>query len=281
MKIIVHKVLKIFYHMAMSKKIALSFLLLSFIGMILCIWKDSFQIISYFAQDSYITPTVLVISSDDWGGSNPPETIEDLEKLENTLSLVTDAKGKSLVLTAYTNPAEPDFEKIILENYTSYSYRYCYLFKPEVATKLRELNEKGLVDIEFHGREHYNIPLWFDLLKNDFPGYRKACIDKYILFREGPAWDIKADPRLPYIVTSFIDASVYPAKALSVEKQIEMFTSGINLMETELGVKPSVFTPPGYCYDTNTLKAMYLSGLYYLDSIKKIIPHLHVKEDRS
>ena len=274
MKTATYKASRIFYLTAMSKKTALSFLILSFIGLILCIWKDSSKIKSYFMQDSYITPTVLVISSDDWGGAKPPETVEDLDKLRETLMSVTDAKGKPLVLTAYLNPAEPDFEKIVDSNYTSYSYRYCYRNKPDVASKLRELNENGLVDIEFHGREHYNIPLWLDLLKDDYPGYRKACMAKHILFREGPAWDIKADPRLSYIVNSFIDASVYPPKALPVEKQVEMLTSGMNLMETELGVKPIIVTPPGYCYDTNTLKAMYLSGLYYLDSIKKSIPQV-------
>ena len=169
MKTTGYKASRIFYLMAMSKKTALSLLLMSFIGLILCIWKDSSKIKSYFMQDSYISPSVLVISSDDWGGSNPPETVEDLKKLEETLSSVTDAEGKPLVLTAYTNPAEPDYEKIITENYNSYSYRYCYIDKPEVASKLRELNKSGLVDIEFHGREHYNIPLWFNLLKNDYP----------------------------------------------------------------------------------------------------------------
>lgn len=263
-----------FYLKILSPKTALFFFLLSVLGLILCFWKESDEIKSYFTQDFYISPTVLVISSDDWGGAIPPETVEDLEKLEEALSSVKDANGKPLVLTAYINPAEPDFEKIIADNYTSYSYRYCYLDKPEVASKLRKLNKNGLVDIEFHGREHFNIPLWLDLLKNDYPGYRKACDSEDILFREGPSWNIKADPRLPYIVRSFIDASVYPPKALPVKRQIEMLTSGLNLMETEFGVKPLVFTPSGYCYDTNTLEAMYLTGLFYLDSVRKIIPQV-------
>jgi len=221
---------------------------------------------SYFAQDTCWTPPVLVISSDDWGGVNPPETVEDLDKLRDTLLSVTDAKGQPLVLTAYLNPAEPDFERISESEYTSYSYRYCYQNRPQVASRLRELHEAGLVDIEFHGREHYNIPLWLSLLKEDRPGYRKACRDGHIPWREGPGWDVEADPRLPFLRQSFLDASSYPAGALSVDKQHEMIASGLAMMEDELGVRPVVFTPPGYAYDTNTLSAMHLARIKFLDS---------------
>jgi len=217
---------------------------------------------------------VLVVSSDDWGGISPPETAEDLDKLRHVLQSVTDAGGKPLVLTVYLNPAGPDFERISESKYKSYFYRYCYRDKPDVAFRLHELHEASLIDIEFHGREHYNIPLWLDLLRQDHPGYREACHDGRIPWREGPGWDVEADLRLPLLRQSFLDASSYPTKALSVEKQHEMIASGLAMMEDELGVRPTVFTPPGYAYDMNTLHAMGLAGIWFLDSKIRSVPHV-------
>jgi hypothetical protein len=241
----------------------------SAICLVVCLWRERDEWLSYFSQKSCCTPPVLVVSSDDWGGVSPPETVEDLNGLRDTLKSVSDAKGRPLVLTAYMNPAEPDFEAIRRGRYASYSYRYCYQSKPEIAARLRELHKAGLVDIEFHGREHFNIPLWLDLLKHDHPGYRQACDAGHIPFREGLGWDVRADPRLPFLVASFADAATYPPKSLPVERQREMIASGLSMMEKELGVKPVILTAPAYLCDTNTLRAMALVGIPFLDSINR------------
>jgi len=256
-----------------SRKIAFCLFAVSTALLAICIWRHGDQVWSYFAQESYWTPPVLVVSSDDWGGVNSPETVEDLDKLRDVLMSVTDAEGKPLTLTAYMNPAEPDFERIYEEQYSSYSYRYCYRNKPEVALRLRELHEEGLVDIQFHGREHYNIPLWLSLLRDDHPGFREACRACRIPWRESPGWDGKAgtDPRLPFLRQSFLNASSYPTKALSVEEQREIIASGLAMMEAELGLRPVIFTAPGYAYDTNTLHAMALAGIWFIDSNKRRI----------
>jgi hypothetical protein len=217
---------------------------------------------------------MLVISSDDWGGANPPETTEDLDRLSDVLKSVTDARGNPLVLTVYLNPAEPDFKAIAASEYTSYSYRYCYRDKPQVAQQLRELHEAGILDIQFHAREHYNIPLWLSLLQEDRPGFREACVAGCIPWREGPSWDVEADPRLPFLRQSFIDASSYPPKALPVEKQSEMISTGLAMMKSELGIQPVLLTAPGYAYDTNTLHAMGCVGIWHIDSNRGRIRHV-------
>jgi len=256
---------------AASKRTAFCAFVASTALLAACLWKECDQWRSYFAQQWCWTPPVLVISSDDWGGANPPETAEDLEKLRDTLQSVTDAAGSSLVLTAYLNPAEPDFERISESKYETYFYRYCYRDKPDIALRLHELHEAGFIDIEFHGREHFNIPLWLSLLKEDHPGFREGCRAGHVPWREGPGWDVEADPRLPFLRQSFLDASSYPTKSLSIEQQREMIASGLAMMESELGIRPTVFTPPGYAYDTNTLHAMSLAGIQFLDSVKRTV----------
>ena len=228
-----------------------------------CLW--------YFAQKSCWTPPALVISSDDWGETSPLETVADLDKLQETLSSVTDASGRPLVLTTYLCPAEPNFEEIAEKQYTGYSWRYCYRDKPEVAARLRELHEAGLVDIEFHGREHSNIPLWLSVLQENRPGFRQACRDHRIPGRKEPEWQGSDDPRRRFIGASFVDASAYPARALPVEQQREMIASGLALMEAKLGVRATIVTAPSYVFDTNTLHAMALDGLWFLDSIERPI----------
>jgi len=124
---------------AASKRTAFCAFVASTALLAACLWKECDQWRSYFAQQWCWTPPVLVISSDDWGGANPPETAEDLEKLRDTLQSVTDAAGSPLVLTAYLNPAEPDFERISESKYETYFYRYCYRDKPDIALRLHEL----------------------------------------------------------------------------------------------------------------------------------------------
>jgi len=187
---------------------------------------------------------------------------------------VTDVQGNPLVLTVYLNPAEPDFEAITASEYTSYSHRYCYRDKPRVAQRLRELHEAGITDIQFHGREHYNIPLWLGLLQEDRPGFREACVGGRIPWREGPGWNVEADPRLPFLRQSFVDASSYPPKALSIGQQRDMIASGVAMMEAELGISPTVLTPPGYGHDMNTLHAMQHTGMSYIDCVRRAVPQV-------
>lgn len=259
---------------ALSVRAALCAFLAASGVLAILLWREHDQCASYFTQEAMWTPPVLVISSDDWGGANPPESVEDLERLHDVLTSVTDAHGNSLVLTTYVNPAEPDFDAISASDYTSYSWRYCYRNKPEVAQRLRVLHEAGIIDIQFHGREHYNIPLWLSLLQAGCPGFREACLAGRVPWREGPGWDVKADPRLPFLRQSFIDAAGCPPRALPVEDQYDMMVCGLGMLEAEFGTRPIILTPPGYRHDMNTLHAMKHAGLRYIDCVRCAVPQV-------
>lgn len=105
------------------------------------------------------------------------ETREDLEMLYEVLSSVKGGDGKPAVFTPFAVPCNIDFEKLKEENYS----RYQYELLPQTYKKLASIDStayqgawdlwkeglrKGLMVPQFHGREHLNIQVFEDKLKN-------------------------------------------------------------------------------------------------------------------
>lgn len=149
---------------------------------------------------------IIVIESDDWGSIRMPskkvyrdllkEGIRvdlcpynkfdnlassiDLETLFNTLTSFKDSKGNHPIITANTNVANPDFNKIDVNNYEEYYY------EPFTKTlehyyendNVFEYWKKGMHDKLFypqlHGREHVNPIIWMNLLRNNHIEIKKA-----------------------------------------------------------------------------------------------------------
>lgn len=247
----------------LSPKVSLLALIAALVVTVVGLWAERDSWLPYYKQEYVWSRPVLVISSDDWGGTSPPETVEDLDALANALTGITDPYGHPPVVTVYMCPAGPDFSKIEQASYSDYFYRWCYWDKPQLTAKWRELCKRGVFDIQFHGREHSNVPLWMALVREDVPGYQDACKRGLISPYKEPA---ATDPRLVLLGRSFIDASSYPPRALSVEVQKDMITSGLRLLEKHLEVRAEIFVAPGHVYDTNTLTALAGSGVQFLEA---------------
>lgn len=216
-----------------------------------------------------VRPAVLAISSDDWGGMSPEETPEQVEALAGALRSVRDGRGHSAVLTAYLNPAAPDHDAIQAAGYERYAWRFCYQDRPGLVDAWRRVIETDAIDLQFHGREHCNIPLWLELLQGDVPGIREASVRGEIPYLDDKAWvdAVRDDPRLKLLFRSFVDASQSPPGVLPIETQREMIRTGIDLMKEHFGVTPAVFTAPGYVFDSNTCAALAGSPIRYIDTI--------------
>jgi hypothetical protein len=105
------------------------------------------------------------------------ENSEDLEMLYEALSSVKGGDGTPAVFTPFAVPCNIDFEKLKEENYS----RFQYELLPQTYDKLMSIDptayqgawdlwkegiQKGLMVPQFHGREHLNIQVFEDKLKN-------------------------------------------------------------------------------------------------------------------
>ena len=99
------------------------------------------------------------------------ETAKDLEQLFETLFTVKDKNDKPAVVTAITNVANPDFDKIKASGFSEYHYEpftetlkryypYANVFK-----LWREGITAGVFIPELHGREHITVQLWMEKLR--------------------------------------------------------------------------------------------------------------------
>lgn len=105
------------------------------------------------------------------------ETRQDLEILFGVLSSVSDINGRHAVLTPFTVPCNIDFERMSDDKYQKYYYEllpqtYLKLSAYDPASynntwKLwQEGISKALLMPQFHGREHLNLKVFEEKMKN-------------------------------------------------------------------------------------------------------------------
>ena len=102
------------------------------------------------------------------------ESNDDLEMLFEVLSKHKDTTGRAPVMTGVNVVANPDFEKIKANGFSTYKYELftetCkkYAGRDRVHDLWKEGIKKRLFVPAFHGREHLHVKRWMNLLqKND------------------------------------------------------------------------------------------------------------------
>jgi len=140
----------------------------------------------------------VIIESDDWGSIRMPskqiyekllckgfpvdkdpysrfdslESNQDLESLFEILRKHSDSNGNCPVITANTIMANPDFEKIRINGFSTYFYEPFtgtlerYASHDRVLSLYHEGIKEGIFHPQLHGREHLNIAQWMSALKS-------------------------------------------------------------------------------------------------------------------
>jgi len=222
----------------------------------------------YYEADFAVWPPVLVISSDDWGDVlSSRESPADLDDLAAVLRRFRDRYGNHPVVTAYVNPAKPDFARIAESGFKEYSWRFRYDDEPEMVEKWKSLSAEGLVEMQFHGREHVNVALWLAALRDDVPGFREQFRLGRIPYVHDAVYQsrLALDKRFGFLFRSYIDATMDPPRSLPLGVQAEMVRSGVELMREHFGAAPSVAVPPGHVWDVNTLEAYRAAGIAFFE----------------
>jgi hypothetical protein len=139
---------------------------------------------------------LVVIESDDWGSTRMPNkntfnylmgkgikvdknkftsldtlaSSADLNILFETLSGIKDQKGNNAVLSPFVNTTNADHEKIIASGYSEYYYEpftetLKKYYPEDVFSHWNTGIQNNLFAPQYHGREHFNVPLLMKLLR--------------------------------------------------------------------------------------------------------------------
>lgn len=155
----------------------------------------------------------LIFQSDDWGSQRMPDlktfellknqswldieacyytktdSLENINELDNLLNVLTsfkDIHGNSPVFTLNMNLFNPDFTKIKEHKFESYfemdlEKSYQYYNSGDVLKKIQQAKESNLIDIQYHGKQHFNIGEYMSLLQTNDVVKKAAEYEFYAL----------------------------------------------------------------------------------------------------
>ncbi|MBM6499837.1 hypothetical protein [Flavobacterium macrobrachii] len=193
------------------------------------------------------------------------ETKQDLEQLFEVLNSVKDKNGRNAVFTPFALPCNINFEKVEENNFQKFEYETL----PETYSKLaieqpeayfgawekwQEGIQKGFLKPQFHGREHVNLSIFNDKLKNKDEqiitalknkSYTSISDDDYPTkssFAAFDFWDVSENQNLKSIV---ID--------------------GLQKFEEVFGYKSNYFTPPVFNIHHSLFPTLKQNGVNFID----------------
>lgn len=232
---------------------------------------------------------IVVIESDDWGSIRMPslETYNTLisngvklgkygyEKVDTIASKVDmeylfevcgsfqDINGNPVVITANAIVANPDFKRIKEADYQEYFYepitttmeRYYPGASPFPLWK--EGMEKKIFRPQLHGREHVNVPMWLNSLRQNHQGARQA-FDKGVF---------------SFIVDSKLDKRVKNTSALYYLNEDEFLFDKQSIVESSkifeqlFGYTSDSFIAPSFVWDRRIEKVLTDIGVKYMQGL--------------
>jgi|SRR5690554_2459379 len=228
---------------------------------------------------------IVVIESDDWGSIRMPNTTvqkkyealgyditnnpyckydtlansEDLEVLFSSLSKFKDKRGNNPIITFNTVMGNPVFDKIKESKFEAYFYEPFtetlkhYYPNENVFELWKQGVEAKLIQPQFHGREHVNVPLWLEELRKN----NKPLIDAFDL----DFWGIPKSLYTPKNLN--IQASYDSNKKDHINFYNESIIEGLNLFEEIFGYRSTTFIANNYTWSNelnNTLKTVGIKG---------------------
>jgi hypothetical protein len=193
------------------------------------------------------------------------ETKQDLEQLYQVLDSVKDKNGRNAVFTPFALPCNINFEKVAANDFQKYEYEllpetYSKLAKeqPEAYLgaweKWQEGIQKGFLKPQFHGREHLNLAIFHDKLKNKDQQLLTALQNK--------SYTSISDDKYP-TMSSFAAFDFW--EVYENENLKPILIDGLTQFETVFGYKSNYFTPPVFSIHNSLFTTLKDNGIDYLD----------------
>jgi len=203
----------------------------------------------------------IITDENDYNKYDALETSEDLASLGSVLSKYSDRNGNSPVFNMYYITSNPDYEKIIENNYETYEDK---LF----TERLRELGdhesyfkclnkylESKVFSLAYHGREHLCVKPFFRLMKSGSHSIKKS-IDNSFHSIDHPSLPNKATCFRPSLFFSNIDEIPFIK---------DMLLDGIKKFKDIFKQNPISFCPP------NGISCSEFDDLLFKNGIKAIV----------
>jgi len=191
------------------------------------------------------------------------ETNKDLELLFDVLTQHKDKNGIHPVITAVTNVANPDFDRIQESDFEYYNYKtvdHCYRDTPD-SDRVLGLVQQGIDQRIFipqsHGREHLQWGWWINELRVSSSPARKYFDNGYFFVRSD-------DCEFSYSQRG-LGAAFDVYHASDIENHKYTIKSALDIFEDLYGYRSTIFTPPAMVYHPALESAMVEGGVEWLD----------------
>ncbi|MFC4871580.1 hypothetical protein ACFPFU_07770 [Negadavirga shengliensis] len=194
------------------------------------------------------------------------ETREDLEGLYEVLASARDGRDHHAVFTPYALPCNIDFEKMGESDYCDYHYELL----PQTYEKLeaqqpgaysgtwalwKEGIRKGLMQPQFHGREHFNLKVFEEKL---------ACKDP-VLMASLENRSLIGLGKTNYPSINWTAAFSFWDAERDTERFPEILRRGVDAFERVYGYRAVAFTPPAQQFPESMEKDLTVYGIQALD----------------
>lgn len=236
------------------------------------------QFIYPYLFDQKINRRIVVFESDDWGSIRNSskqdyllmkelgykmderpyerydilESDDDVKKLSKVLSSYQDSKGNPPIFTLNYLSSNPDFEKIRKSNFQSYYFESiaCTYHKNNLSQNVIQLIkdgiDKGIFNIQFHGREHFNVIPWLKSLQ-------QGDIDTLTAFMHNMCGIFPKDK--PYLGNKYLIA--LRTYSLEEENYInQSLSEGLVLFKVLWGKDATSFIAPCYTWSDSIEKTL-------------------------
>lgn len=193
------------------------------------------------------------------------ETREDLESLYEVLDSVQDKHGNPALFTPYALSCNIDFETMAADGYKNYHFELL----PETFKKLsikdpkayagawalwQEGIEKKLMRPQFHGREHFNLHIFNDLLQKRNENLLKVLKqNSYVSIPEHKDY-------------SYGWTAAYSFKEIDETTTfLENVKDGLEKFKEVYGYDSKIFTPPAQQFPLHLEGELIGLGIQYID----------------
>lgn len=202
------------------------------------------------------------------------ETRADLEALYEVLGSVKDKHGNPALFTAYTLPCNIDFEAMAADDYTSYRYELLPRTFEKLGLKYpdkyagawtlwQEGIENRMLKPQFHGREHFNLYIFDDLLKDRNKNLITVLQNNsYVTIPEHSSYNMGW-------------TSSYAFNRIEETLDfLDNIRKGLQAFSDIFGFQSDSFTPPAQQFPLHLEEKLSDFGIEYMDRPRKFNRHM-------
>lgn len=188
------------------------------------------------------------------------ERTQDLSGLLDVLSKYKGANGEPAKFTLNNVVANPNFERIEESSFTTYFYELftdtftSYSDTQNIHSLYKNGLDEGLIQLQFHGREHVNINRWMSALYKGDQRFKDAFLERQFTVSGNGATSGRRD---------YLD-SFGRAYEKEYESEESVLRTGLKIFEEVWGFKSASFIAPCYTWSSEIESVLKSQGVKYL-----------------